>query len=124
MKEDALPSTDNRLFPWECREACSIESRSAVTFSLPLHLGDSQAQGAPYTKARVIKHAHMHPSYVLDQHCASDTGLTYKGAFTITINWAREDGSAEGSFVKKQELIEDAGKRGALTKMAYTIHGS
>lgn len=49
MKEDALPSTDNRLFPWECREA----------------------------------------------------GLTYKGAFTITINWAREDGSAEGSFVKK-----------------------
>jgi len=26
LKEDGLPSMDNRLFPWECREAVSSDT--------------------------------------------------------------------------------------------------
>jgi len=37
---------------------------------------------------------------LLKPACACQ-GTTYKGAFTITINWANANGSTEGSFVKK-----------------------
>jgi hypothetical protein len=75
IKEDAPAAADNRLFPWECRDA----------------VGDWSGHSAPVATSSISTQALY----------TSTQGITYKGPFHCTLNWACDDTGAQGSFVKK-----------------------